>query len=108
MAVSSVRRLRSHPRRRATANRYVDVQWEVYVFSLNVSEIKRLAAGLAAIRIMGKVEVQRLEKGMLADLLSVCAGGDEAIIDDEADEADEAKYHAATGGRKDSFHGNTL
>lgn len=48
------------------------------------------------------------DAGMLADLLSVFAGGDEAIIDDEADEADEAKYHAATGGRKDSFHGNTL
>lgn len=45
------------------------------------------------------------DAGMLADLLSVFGGGDEAIIDDEADEA---KYHAATGGRKDSSHGNTL
>ncbi len=44
------------------------------------------------------------DAGMLADLLSVFAGGDEAIID----EADEAEYHAATGGRKDPFHGNTL
>lgn len=44
------------------------------------------------------------DAGMLADLLSVFAGGDEAII---ADEADETEYHAATGGRKDPFHGNT-
>lgn len=45
------------------------------------------------------------DAGMLADLLSVFGGGDEAIIDDEADEAE---HHAATGGRKDPFHGNTL
>ena len=32
------------------------------------------------------------DAGMLADLLSVFAGGDEAIM---ADEADEAEYHAA-------------
>ena len=43
------------------------------------------------------------DAGMLADLLSVFAGGDEAIID----EADEAEYHAATGGRERNHHGNT-
>lgn len=41
------------------------------------------------------------DAGMLADLLSVLAGGDEAII------ADEAEYHAATGGRERNHHGNT-
>lgn len=44
------------------------------------------------------------DAGMLADLLSVFAGGDEAIM---ADEADEAEYHAATGGRERNHHGNT-
>lgn len=47
-----------------------DVQREVRRFAEEVFEIKRLSAGLAAIRVMGKVEAGYLETAVLSDLLA--------------------------------------
>lgn len=47
-----------------------DVQQEVRDFAEEVFEIKRLSAGLAAIRVMGKVEAGYLETAVLSDLLA--------------------------------------
>lgn len=45
------------------------VRNEVRIFSENVFEIKRLGSGLAAIRVMGKVEAGRLDTAVLSELL---------------------------------------
>lgn len=47
-----------------------DVRREVRRFAEEVFEIKRLSAGLAAIRVMGKVEAGYLETAVLSDLLA--------------------------------------
>lgn len=46
------------------------IQGELMKFSERVSDMKRLASGLAAIRVMGKVEAGRLSTGVLKDLIT--------------------------------------
>jgi len=51
-------------------NNLVDIQRELEVFAKGTAEIKRLTTGLAAIRIMGKVEAGRLSSSVLNDLIT--------------------------------------
>lgn len=62
-------RQRAHFAAKALEN-LVDIQRELVGFARGTAEIKRMTSGLAAIRIMGKVEAGRLSNSVLNDLIS--------------------------------------